>query len=86
LRQQTNVKPEDNGKAFTFTVTTRFTVFLDDQNYPVNELKCSPDGIIGMVSNGSMRGPGLYPVMFEALQTGQCTLTDRDFSVQLTIN
>jgi hypothetical protein len=38
-----------------------------------------------MVSNGAMRGPGLYPVMFEALQTGQCTLTDRDFTAHIII-
>jgi hypothetical protein len=36
--------------------------------------------------HGSVRrGPGPYPVMFEALQTGPCTLTDGDFSVQLII-
>jgi len=28
---------------------------------------------------------GINPVMFEALQTGQCILTDRDFSFQLII-
>jgi len=85
LHKQANVKPEDNGKTFTFPITTRFSVFLDDQNHPVTQLKCSPEGIIGMVSNRSARGSDLYPVMFEALQAGQCTLTDRDFSIIVII-
>jgi hypothetical protein len=60
-----------NRKVFTFTVTSRFNVFLDGQNYPVNKLNCSRDGIISVVSNGLLRGPGLYPIMFEAFKTGQ---------------
>jgi hypothetical protein len=85
LRQQAKIKMEDNGKTFTFAVASRFFVFLDDMNYPATELTCSPEGIIGLISNGSLRGPGLYPVMFEGAQVGKCMLTDRDFSVQIEI-
>ena len=85
MLQQANIKLSDKGKTFTFAVTSRFTVFLDDQNYPVTGLKCSPEGIIGIVTNGAYRGPDLYPVMFEGIQIGKCTLSDRDFSVQILI-
>jgi hypothetical protein len=85
LQQQSDIKLQDNGGAFTFTVTSRFFVFLDNQANPVSELKCTPEAIIGIISNGSLNGPGRYPVMFEAVQPGTCTLTDREFSVQITV-
>jgi hypothetical protein len=85
MRQQAKIKVEDNGKTFAFAVASRFFVFLDDEKYPATELMCSPEGIIGLISNGSLRGPGLFPVMFEGAQSGECTLTDRDFSVQIEI-
>jgi hypothetical protein len=58
---------------------------LDDAAYPVKDLACSPSGVIGQVSNGSLRGPGLYPVQFEAVQVGECTLADRGFSVTIRV-
>jgi hypothetical protein len=75
----------NNQKTFTFGIASRFFIFLDDKLYPVNELSCTPEGIIGQISNGSLRGPGSYPVMFEGVTSGSCTLSDRDFQVEIVI-
>jgi hypothetical protein len=75
----------DNGKSFSFNITSRFSIILDDTLYPVNELSCTPERIIGQISDGSVRGPGLYPVMFEGVKSGSCTLSDRDFQVEIVI-
>jgi hypothetical protein len=85
MRQEADIKVSDSGKTFPFGVTVRFSVFLDDARYPVSALRCSPEGVIGIVSNGSLRGPDLYPISFEGLQPGTCQLTDGDFSVRIVI-
>jgi hypothetical protein len=97
IRQSTESDPEqwmkehsinlqDNGKTFTYTTTSRFMVFLDDLDYPLKDLKCVPQSVIGYISNGSLRGPDHYPIMFEAGPEGTCLLQDRDFQVRIVID
>jgi hypothetical protein len=85
MKNNAEIKPSDNGKAFTYRLTDRFTVFLDDTKYPVKDLACAPEGIIGYVSNGSLGGLDHYPVMFEAVAEGNCRLEDHDFYVDIHI-
>ena len=85
MKNNAQIKLSDNGKTFTYHLTDRFSVYLDDTDYPVQELVCTPDGIIGYVSNGSLGGLGNYPVMFEAVAEGQCSLDDRDFHVDILV-
>ena len=85
MQNAAQIKLSDNGKTFTYHITDRFSVFLDDTKYPVKDLTCMPAGIIGYVSNGSLRGPNNYPIMFEAVAEGQCVLKDGDFSVTIVI-
>lgn len=85
MKNNANIQPGDNGKTFTYRPTDRFIVFLDDEKYPVKDLACTPEGIIGYVSNGSLRGPDLYPVMFETVKEGRCRLTDHDFHVDIVV-
>ena len=85
MKDNAQIKLSDNGKMFTYHLTDRFSVYLDDTDYPVQELVCTPDGIIGYVSNGSLGGLGNYPVMFEAVAEGQCSLDDRDFHVDILV-
>jgi len=85
MKNNAQIKLSDNGKTFTYHLTDRFSVFLDDTEYPVPELVCTPDGIIGYVSNGSLGGLNNYPVMFEALAEGQCSLDDRHFHVDILV-
>lgn len=75
----------DNGLTLHFKVTERFSIYLDDKLYPLAEFNCSPQGVIGMVSNGSIMGPGAFPVTYEGLIPGSCTCVDRDFSVDIVI-
>lgn len=76
---------EDSGKVFTYSVTSRFTVFLDPNKFPPKELKCDPEGIIGYVSNVPAAFNGLTPSRFEGVQEGTCNLKDRDFNVTIKI-
>ena len=86
MKNNAQIKPGDNGKTFTYRLTDRFTVFLDDTKYPVKDLACAPEGIIGYVSNGSLGGLDHYPVMFEAVAEGTCRLEDHDFHVDIVVN
>jgi hypothetical protein len=75
----------DGGRTFTYRVTDRFSVSLDRTRYPVRTLTLTPTGIVGLVSNGSINGPDDYPVMFEAVQPGECLLENRDFRVRIVV-
>lgn len=75
----------DTGKTFTYSETSRFTVFLDSNKYPKSELVCNPQGIIGEISNIPPAVLPLYATRFETISPGQCTLSDRDFSVNIIV-
>jgi len=73
----------DNGKTFTYNVTTRFMVTLDDKKHPKSKLTCEPEPIFGWISNGSNPDPERYPEQFEIARTGKCILTNGDFQVTI---
>lgn len=75
----------DSGRTFTYHVTDRFSVLLDRTHYPVTTLTSTPTGIVGLITNGSINGPEDYPVMFEAVQPGECLLEARDFRVRIVV-
>jgi len=75
----------DSGRTFTYRVTDRFSVSLDRMRYPVRALTLTPKGIVGLISNGSINGPDNYPVMFEAVQPGECLLENGDFRVRVVV-
>lgn len=85
MKNDAQIKLSDRGKTFSYHITDRFTVFLDDTQYPVQDLLCTPDGIIGYISNGSLGGLSHYPIMFEALAEGTCRLEDHDFQVEIQV-
>ncbi len=85
MEKNAQIKLSDDGRTFIYHLTDRFSVFLDDTKYPVKDLTCTPDEIIDTISNGSLRGPDRYPVMFEAIAEGKCLLKDRDFHVEISI-
>jgi hypothetical protein len=85
MKNNAAITLESNGKTITFPVATRFSVFLDDDKYPVKALTCKPTWVIGYISNGSLRGPGRYPIMYEATAPGECTLRDGNFTVKIVV-
>lgn len=85
FKDRAEITLEDNGQTVTVTLGLRFFVFLDDESYPVRSLTCEPDWKMGYISNGSFRGPDLYPVYYEATELGSCVLKSRDFVVTVTV-
>lgn len=78
---------KDNGKSLVVPVTTRFWFYLDDRIYPLrNLLNAIPDGLIGYVSNGSIRGPQCYPIMFEAVHEGRGFIKIKDFQIFIIVD
>lgn len=86
MKNNAQIKLSDNGKTFTYHLTDRFSVYLDDTKYPVKDLTCTPDGIIGYVSNGSLGGLNNYPVMYEAVAEGTCRLEENGFHVDIVVS
>jgi hypothetical protein len=76
------ITEQDNGQVFTYSITSRFTVELDDSLHPRSELQCLPEPIFGYISNGSNGGPG-YPVRYEIGRAGACDLVSGDFRVKI---
>jgi hypothetical protein len=84
---QRSITIADNGKTFTTHVTSRFWIYLDDRIYPIPDLfNAIPNGFMGYVSNGSVRGPQCYPVMFEATKEGKGLLQLKDFQLQIVVD
>lgn len=78
---------EDNGKTFVSHVASRFWIYLDDRIYPLRDLLNSiPEGLIGYISNGSIRGPQCYPIMFEAVHEGKGLIRIKDFQLSIIID
>jgi hypothetical protein len=78
---------EDNGKTFITHVTSRFWIYLDDRIFPLRDLLNSiPEGLIGYISNGSIRGPQCYPLMFEAVREGKGLLQIKDFQLSIIVD
>lgn len=78
---------KDNGKILFLHVTTRFWIFLDDRLFPLRDLFNSiPDGLLGYISNGSVRGPQCYPIMFEAVRQGNGLLQIKDFQLSIIVD
>jgi len=85
MKDMANITLENNGQTITMSNYRRFSVFLDDDKYPVRQLQCEPKWIMGYISNGSFRGPDLYPITFETTTVGECTLRNGDFAVKIIV-
>jgi hypothetical protein len=88
LSNQYQLTLKDNGRIFTYTVTSRFLLYLDKTLYPKNEQICQPEGIASWVSNAM----GLYDenlkldsVGFEAVRPGKCAIQIRDFRIIIQV-
>jgi len=82
---QLELNANDNGKAFSYALTARFTVILDSSAYPPEQLKSRPIGIIGVVTDVPPVEPSLFAATFGGVATGSCELTDKNFDLHLKI-
>ena len=86
LREMAHIRQEGLGQVFTFTVNSRFTVFLDDDLYPFSEWECLPDGVIGFSSlYAAGRAYGTWPAAYDTIRVGRCEFRDRDFAAEIVI-
>lgn len=65
---------DDNGRTFTYPITSRFTVILDGAAYPMPPA-CVPAGVVGTISNVPAVPAPLAAARFEAVTPGTCVLT-----------
>lgn len=87
LTQQYDFTAQDNGRTVTYVVTSRFEIFLNQQQYPKENLQvsCAPSGTIGNVSNLPAVTPPMYVVRYEGVQPGMCTIKNGTFLLSVRI-
>lgn len=87
LTQQYDFTEHDSGRTLTYTVTTRFEIFFNQQQYPKKnlQLSCTPPGALGSISNLPSVTPPMYAVRYEAVQPGLCTIRNGTFLLTVWI-
>lgn len=81
LTQQYDFTAQDSGRTVTYTITSRFEIFLNQQKYPKQnvEVSCHPQDTLGSVSNLPSVAPPLYVVRYEGVQPGVCIIKNGNF-------
>ncbi len=87
VSNQFEVRANDSGKTFVYTLTSRFMIVLDQTRYsPVNfRLDCDKPGVLGRISNIPASAPPFYAARFEGAAAGTCTISNNDFHIQVEI-
>lgn len=87
LTQQYDFTAQDSGRTVTYVVTSRFEIFLNQQQYPKEnlQLSCSPAGTLGTVSNIPAATPPMYVVRYEGAQPGECAIKNGTFLLTVRI-
>lgn len=87
LTQRYDFTAQESGKTVTYVVTTRFEIFLNQQQYPKQhvQVSCTPPGALGSVSNLPSVAPPLYVVRYETVQPGTCTIKNGAFLLTVRI-
>ncbi len=87
LTQQYDFTEHDSGSTLTYTVTTRFEIIFNPQQYPKTnlQLSCTPPEVMGSISNLPSVTPPLYVVRYEAVEPGLCTIRNGTFLLTVGI-
>lgn len=87
LTQQYEFTEQDSGKTVTYTVTSRFDIILNQQQYPKKnlQLSCTPPKALGSISNLPSVTPPQYAIRYEAVQPGLCTIRNGTFLLTVRI-
>ena len=82
-REHAQINLASNRQTFTYRVTSRFFVFLDNEKYPPRALACHPSDVVSKLP-GNFGGDS-YPIRFEAMKPGSCMLKNNDFAVTIVV-
>lgn len=87
MTQQYAFTAQDSGKTVTYGITTRFSLSLDEQQYPREnlQLSCPTQNALGSVSNAPYAAPPLYAVGYETVAAGNCTIQDGNFTLTVIV-
>jgi hypothetical protein len=77
------ITEKDDKRAFEYTQTTRFGIYLDETTHPFDDLDYSDCDFFGYVSNWSVNGPFSYPIGFEIVKEGSCVVRNGKFQVHI---
>lgn len=77
----------DSGKTYSYAVTVRFSVILDQQTYPQGQLttSCTPQDVLMSISNIPSVPPPFYAVAFQGRTPGTCAIRNGEFHVTIKI-
>lgn len=81
------IHEEDANGKFTYRLTSRFTLILDETKHPADQLAvvCTPEHVIGSISNVPSVQKPLYAARFEGVLAGSCLISNGDFSAVVRI-
>lgn len=81
------ITASDSGKAFSYSIGSRFTVLFDSTLYPENALSCAPpnSGVVRVVETAKEARPPLYARTFEVVKAGTCTMTNTRFIAAIVV-
>jgi hypothetical protein len=87
LTQQYAFTAQDNGKTITYGITTRFSLSLDQQHYPSQnlQLSCQAQNALSAISNAPYAAPPLYAVGYETIAAGNCTIQNGNFILTVIV-
>jgi hypothetical protein len=77
----------DTGRSYEIWITSRIEIVLEASVYPKANLQiaCTPDIVIGQVSNIPPVPAGFYVVRFEGVQLGTCQVRNGSFEVTINV-
>lgn len=86
ITDQYTITAQDNGKTFSYVMTSRFTLILDKTAYPPEKITWSPDIVLGRISDvPAPENPNDALTRIEAVQPGTAVIRDNDFSVTIVV-
>ena len=77
----------DAGKDFSIRITSRISLILREEEYPVAdlELQCTPVDTLGRISNVPVVPAGYYVFRYEGLRAGVCTVQNGQFVITIKV-
>jgi hypothetical protein len=75
---------DHNNKILTYKASRKFNVVLNEFDYPPEDIRCVPEGVISQIGSA----PDLYPnhmLRFQAEREGTCMLQNNDFAAIIVI-